>query len=234
MKIGYGTIQGSAHRKLDYNNQDAVLIFEAEDLLIGIVADGCGSGSNSEVGAQLGVKRITKIIYEKIKSNVDWKKNLKPEMQNYAKTLAELHDVNLAEFVRDYLLFTLVGFVKYEDNITLFSYGDGVIVIDDNISIIDQNNRPKYLNNELKNGEGADFQFQEFKYEGQKILIGSDGVEDIIDGINKKTIVEYSKFNDFISDEFNYSNPIQIPKFLQKYSKSNILKDDCTLIMIKE
>jgi len=234
MKIGYGTIQGAAHRKLDYNNQDAVEVFESENVLIGVVADGCGSGTNSEVGAQLAVKRITKIIYEKIKSNVDWKSNLKSEMQVYSKTLAELHDSSIARFVKDYLLFTLVGFVKIKDQLTLFSYGDGVIVIDGEISIIDQNNRPKYLNNELKNAEGADFEFQELKYKGQKILIGSDGVEDIIEGINKKEITEYSEFNDFVSDESNYTNPIQVSKFLQKYSKSDILKDDCTLIMIKE
>ncbi len=234
MRIGYGTIQGAAHRNLDYNNQDAAFVFESGNVLIGVIADGCGSGTNSEVGAQLAVKRITKIIFEKIESKIDWKNNLKPEMQFYAKTLAELHGSNIAEFVKDYLLFTLVGFVKIEAQLTLFSCGDGVIVIDDDILIIDQDNRPKYLNNELMNAEGADFEFQDFEYSGQNILIGSDGVEDIIKGIDKKEITEYYEFNDFISDEANYINPIQISKFLQKYSKSGILKDDCTLIMIKE
>jgi len=234
MKIGYGTIQGSAHRKLDYNNQDAVLVFETDELLIGLVADGCGSGANSEVGAQLAVKRVAKIIDEKIKLKSDWKTDLKKDLQAYSRTIAHLHDTSVSHFVKDYLLYTLVGFVKYRDRITVFSCGDGVIVIDDNIQIIDQNNQPKYLNNELNNSQGAEFQFQEFKYEGQKILIGSDGVEDIIAGIDNKLIPEYLSFNDLMCDEANYYNPVQLPKLLQKYSKKNVLVDDCTLIMLKE
>lgn len=234
MKIAYGTIQGSVHRNLDYNNQDSVLVIQNNNLVVGIVADGCGSGSNSEVGAQLGAKKLSKIIIEKIASNIDWKIHLKEEMQIYSKLIAELHDNSIPQFVNDYLLYTLIGFVKNGDIITLFSYGDGIIVIDDDVQIIDQKNRPKYLNNELKNSDGGDFQFQEFKYEGQKILIGSDGVEDIIDGISKRMIWEYSSFSEFINDENNYINPVQISKFLHNYSKKEILKDDCTLIMIKE
>ena len=234
LKIGSGTIQGASHRKLDYNNQDAVLIVEYENLTIGIVADGCGSGSNSEVGAQLAVKKLAKIINEKIKLNSDWKVDLKEEMQSYSKKIAELHDDDISQFVRNFLLYTLIGFVKNGDKITLFSYGDGVIVIDDEIQIIDQNNKPKYLNNELIHSDEGDFVFQELKYTDQKILVGSDGVEDIIDGIRKGKINDYSDFNEFMKDEKNYTNPIQVPKFLQKYSKNGILLDDCTLIMIKE
>lgn len=234
MKLNYGSIQGSVHRKLDYNNQDAVHIYQTNELTIGIVADGCGSGSNSEVGAQLGVKKLTKIIRDKIEQNLDWKKNLKEEMQSYSKKIADLHDISTPGFVQDYLLYTLVGFVLCKDQITLFSYGDGVIVINDDIQIIDQHNKPKYLNNELRNSEGGEFSFQEFECQGQRILIGSDGVEDLIEGINKGEIPEYSTFNEFMNDETNYTNPIKLPKLLQKYSRSGVLRDDCTLILLRE
>lgn len=232
MKIGYATIQGASHRKLEYNNQDAVLVQESDDAIIGIVADGCGSGAYSEVGSQLGVKKLAKIIAEKLEAGEDWRTNLKAEMQAYAKALVEMHDWNAPAFVKDYLLFTLVGFVKVKDDLTLFSYGDGVLVVDGAMTIIDQNNRPKYLNNELKGAEGGDFSFQELKYTGQKILVGSDGVEDILDGINSREIQEYESFTEFMNDEANYTNPIHLPKFLQKYARAGVLKDDCSLIML--
>ena len=67
-RTGYATTPGYTHRKLDYNNQDAVLLVEHENYTIGIIADGCGSGANSEVGAQLAVKYLAKLISEKNRS----------------------------------------------------------------------------------------------------------------------------------------------------------------------
>jgi len=37
MKKGYGTIQGFTHRKLEYNNQDFVLVSENEDYNIVLI-----------------------------------------------------------------------------------------------------------------------------------------------------------------------------------------------------
>ena len=68
----------------------------------------------------------------------------------------------------------------------------------------------------------------------QTILIGSDGVEDLIEAINKGLIEEYRDLQEFIRDEKNFSDPIHIPKFLKKYSRNGILRDDCTLIILKK
>jgi len=233
MNIGYGTTQGFTHRNLDYNNQDAVITMEDKGCTIGIVADGCGSGSNSEVGAQLGVKFILKFILNKLQINQNWQINLKNEIQNYSRGITELHLGSLNNFVKDHLLYTIIGFVKEGGKLTIFSCGDGVIIIDNETTIINQDNRPKYVNNELLGEEGGEFVFQELRYTGQSILIGSDGVEDIIEGIRKGEITDYSSITDFIEDISNYNNPIKIPKFLQSYSRNGVLRDDCTLIMLK-
>ncbi len=49
------SIIGETHQKLFYNNQDAYAFYEDEKIIIGVVADGCGSSHSSEVGARLGV-----------------------------------------------------------------------------------------------------------------------------------------------------------------------------------
>ena len=51
--------------------------------------------------------------------------------------------------------------MERNNKVTLFSYGDGVIIIDDQIKIINQDNRPKYVNNELIGNEGGQFIYEE-------------------------------------------------------------------------
>jgi hypothetical protein len=208
------------------------LVSENEKYNIGLVADGCGSGSNSEVGAQLGLKYLSRKIIEQIDSN--WQINLKEDLQNYSKQIANLHSDNPKAFIENFLLYTIIGFVERNNKVTLFSYGDGVIIIDDQIKIINQDNRPKYVNNELIGNEGGQFIYEEISLNKQTIIIGSDGIEDFLEGINKGEIEEYENLTAFIRDENNFNNPIHIPKLLRKYSRKGILKDDCSLIIIKK
>lgn len=149
MDINYGTILGHSHRVLDYNNQDAIIIKEHENYCIGIIADGCGSGSNSEVGAQLGVQFVCKLIENYLDEERDWKPVIKRKIHNYSNDLLKVHCSNKKDFIRNYLLYTILGFVKERDKTTIFHCGDGVIGVGEHIQILNQNNRPTYVNNEL-------------------------------------------------------------------------------------
>jgi len=208
------------------------LVSENEDFNIGLIADGCGSGSNSEVGAQLGLKYLMQRITKQV--NSDWQTNLKEDLQNYSKKLAQIHSQNPREFIKNFLLYTLVGFVEKDNIMTIFSFGDGVIIVDDQIKIIDQNNRPKYVNNEFIGNEGGEFVYEEILLDQQTVIIGSDGVEDFIEGINSGLIEEYENLAQFVEDEDNFTNPIHVPKLLKKYSRGGVLKDDCSLIVLKK
>ena len=208
------------------------MVSENEDFNIGLIADGCGSGSNSEVGAQLGLKYLMQRITKQV--NSDWQTNLKEDLQNYSKKLAQIHSQNPREFIKNFLLYTLVGFVEKDNIMTIFSFGDGVIIVDDQIKIIDQNNRPKYVNNEFIGNEGGEFVYEEILLDQQTVIIGSDGVEDFIEGINSGLIEEYENLAQFVEDEDNFTNPIHVPKLLKKYSRGGVLKDDCSLIVLKK
>ncbi len=231
MKIGYATIQGYTHRKLEYNNQDSVGVFQYENCKIGIITDGCGSAPHSEVGAQLAIPFIARFIKDNIEG--DWKSRLKPALLDYASKLAELHSNHPEEFIRNFLLYTIVGFVEVNHQITIFTAGDGVVIFDGKVNVIDQQNRPKYINNELLGKPSGDFSFQDFPVRENRIILGSDGLEDLLEAIAENKIEEYSDRLDFEKDDTLYDHPIALPKLLQKYARNGIIKDDCSIIMIQ-
>ena len=55
-EITGGSVAGARHAKTGKNNQDAFIWRQTDDLVIAIVADGCGSGRFSEIGAQIGAR----------------------------------------------------------------------------------------------------------------------------------------------------------------------------------
>jgi hypothetical protein len=48
----------------------------------------------------------------------------------------------------------------------------------------------------------------------QTVLIGSDGFEDFLAGIENNEIEKYQRLSDFMKEEQNFKNLIQIPKLL--------------------
>jgi hypothetical protein len=88
---------------MDYNNQYFVLVVDNEYFTIGLVADGNGSGSNSGVGAQLGLNFIAKKIIAYI--DLDWKTTLKADIQAYSKDLASWYSSSLKDFIHNFLLY---------------------------------------------------------------------------------------------------------------------------------
>jgi len=69
--IASGSIIGNMHRKMNYNNQDALLLAEGEEYCVGIVCDGCGSRPHSEVGAKLTAQFLDGYIADKIEQQQD-------------------------------------------------------------------------------------------------------------------------------------------------------------------
>ena len=61
-----GVLQGADHRYLRTNCQDSVRVFRRtlndNTVIVGVCADGCGTGEHTEVGAQIGVNIATDVI----------------------------------------------------------------------------------------------------------------------------------------------------------------------------
>lgn len=85
----------------------------------------------------------------------------------------------------------------------------------------------------LIGGQSGSIKIKEYVLEDSILLLGSDGFTDFIEAINKGLIEEYNDLNEFTEDSRNFSNPVFLPKLLQKYSNLEVLKDDCSIMMVK-
>lgn len=235
-RVADASIIGTSHRRMKYKNQDASSVKETENLIVGIVCDGCGSSAHSEVGAQLGARFIANKCIELFSKDSFDAKQLCREIVHYLHQFTSISCVgSIDEFVDDYLLFTIIGFVVKPITTHLFWAGDGVTIVNDQVKIIDQANRPKYLAYNLL-GDKTDIEHHKFNTKMiDRLLIGSDGVENIISNQGKTfgNNVAVSSINELFEHEQFFSHPAALSKFLSDLEATeSILFDDTTMILL--
>lgn len=147
-EVALGTIAGQTHQRTGRNNQDALCCRWADDTLIAIVCDGCGSRGHSEVGASLGATLVAEVIgrriadYEQavagqngLKATEFWEQTRQELLQRLGEVVMALngdrpHPSGVAHrtsTILDYWLFTIVGVVITPTLTTLVSLGDGTL-----------------------------------------------------------------------------------------------------------
>ena len=145
-----GSICGREHERTGSNCQDAFRVLSGEDWLVAIVADGCGSGRHSEVGAKLGTEIVSNLLAQLIAerrtdSFVELLESVRIRALEEISIIAKLFPGTLEEKVTDFFLFTLLGCVITDTRTAVFSLGDGIIAVNENIHILDYQNMPPYL-----------------------------------------------------------------------------------------
>jgi serine/threonine protein phosphatase PrpC len=158
--ITSGVKIGHYHLEREGNCQDAATFGVMNDIVFGVVCDGCGSSEHSEVGSNL----TSQFVVHKLAQFIEQYNNQRESeiisnifestvtfVQNSCfpfHSSAEFH----ASFVNNYWLCTIMGFIISQDFISIFYVGDGVYCIDssvsdgtDNLRVIDQHNAPEYL-----------------------------------------------------------------------------------------
>jgi hypothetical protein len=267
-EIASGSIVGRKHRHIYQNNQDGYDYIRNELVTIAVVCDGCSSGKHSEVGAKLGAKLVVKVIADQLKeeSQTEIVSKITPEFwqkisEKVVKQLRQITetltiDQSLTQIVNDYFLFTIVGVVITPLETVIFSVGDGVIALNDEIKIVGEEyqNKPPYLAYNLCNySEEVELEihYQIPTEQVSSLLIGTDGVKDLITSENKpipgksETVQNLSQF--WLQDRY-FNNPDMIRRYLyllnQDISKADwkqqqinkqvgLLPDDTTLIVIR-
>lgn len=213
-QIASASVLGRDHVGPGKNNQDAVCVLRRErcpdgymvDALIAVVCDGCGSGSNSEVGAQIGARLMARSLSESVMA-VNHEARFEPLERVAAKAMAEAAEHTLvylrvlaqasvgsdptavAQFVKDYLLFTIVGAFVIDRVAWTFSLGDGVVYRNgERVALTPANDRnaPAYLAYKMI-PKAAPQDGLEFVIHGtvpasdvSSILVGTDGVEALV------------------------------------------------------
>ncbi|OKH13431.1 protein phosphatase 2C domain-containing protein [[Limnothrix rosea] IAM M-220] len=211
-----GSVIGREHQRLHKNNQDAMLVTSTDDFLIGIVADGCGSQSHSEVGAWLGVNLLAEAIAAHLPEP------LTPETFHLLgeKVLTQLPKI--ANF-QQYYLFTLLGFIAIKAEVFIFGCGDGTYAVNDEVKQLSfPKNAPPYL---IYPDTKLELYEQIKISQIESFCIATDGIDDWL---------KEKELNEFWRSEKYFKNPDQVRRCLAiANKKEHLLKDDTTLITVR-
>jgi hypothetical protein len=213
-EIAGGTVTGRDHvgrGNLLYgkNNQDAFSYRVMDDALVVVVCDGCSEGAHSEVGAHLGSQLVSASLIEQLahcrrKLPGELSTDVMPEILERVRqrTLSQLRllaqamtavDASFSSVVGEYFLFTVIGTMITPNETTIFSIGDGVFALNGAVTRLGPfpGNAPPYLAYPLVRSS-IDEKLLRFQInacrpteEIQSLLIGCDGVEDLVAAIHR-------------------------------------------------
>ena len=138
------------------NCQDACFLYQGEfdeqPLIIGIICDGCSEGEASEVGARLASEFLIREALHLFQKSVPVEvipgvlySTLVEFLRNQVHAgHAFFNSQDQVNFIKNNLLFTVVGIIATPSKCVVFITGDGTIVINDEVIIVDANNTPSY------------------------------------------------------------------------------------------
>lgn len=155
-RVRSGVISGRDHRIYYQNCQDALAVREitiaGQEYIIGAVSDGNGEALHSEVGANLLTQFVVNEVPLLLAGEVpidEIPSALYPRAVGYLRSVASsmyfTNPKELVAFVKEHLLCTLLGFVISAQQGVIFSAGDGVVVVNEEVNLIDQGDEPTYL-----------------------------------------------------------------------------------------
>lgn len=197
------TIRGKDHRMTDSNNQDAFHIDTNDSCVALAVCDGCGSESQSDVGAKFGVRWVTSIasrlaadllIAGDMERVPQFLEELRTALLSRIRDAAEHLGGTFDETIERYFLFTIVAAVLTRTTSVFFALGDGVVAIDGDIEFLSplSGNRPAYLAYALSPRKGiaaSDLRFQVIRTIPTErltsFMIGTDGVRDLVEAADR-------------------------------------------------
>jgi serine/threonine protein phosphatase PrpC len=230
------SVLGNTHYKLYYNNQDAYQYYQDNTCVIGVVADGCGSGSNSEVGSRLAVDFVVNFCRKHFGNQPFDADFLQNSLLEFLRQVVKNQLVSdESEFIENYLYFTLFGFVVQPEQTCIFHSGDGLYLLNDKQVIIEQNNRPNYLAKNLLGGQSSlETEFIETS-KLNRLLVATDGLLHLNEKFSQDETVEGMKsITDLFDQDVYFENQVALPRLLTDLSlNKQILKDDTTAILIK-
>lgn len=221
------------------NNQDALLLYEDEDVIFGIVSDGCGSGKFSEVGAQIGVRILGKLINESLSRSkkIDFDR-IRMKLLGQISVLATSMGDSFSEIINDFFLFSLVGFVVTQEIVTIFYCGDGMYAINGNVTKLGPfpKNAPPYVSYSLAGDQNPIIETVTFETENvDSLAVGTDGT-DFVPKLEEELSV-------WLKTDVLFKNPdvlrrrlalMNLEKIEDGVLTSGPFKDDTTLIIARK
>jgi len=230
-RVKTGSIIGRAHSQHQANCQDKFALttekIGEQHYLIGVVADGCGSGKHSEIGAGLLANFLVRETARQLAKGTDLTELpnlLYPAAVCYLKrVLAGLQPgdpANLGQTVADYFLATALGFVIGPEKGIIFTAGDGLLAINETVNVLDKQNYPDYLGYHLLAGSEMPMTFEVTEFEVaelERLAIWTDGL-----------------CPEHLPQTWGHQHPRGLQRQLNLLSRSGCLVDDTTGIVIEK
>ena len=236
VEIAGGTVTGREHVAIGRNNQDAFCWSATPDATVAVVADGCGSGRYSEVGAQLGARLLAEALRARAsrfddEAAPDVLERVRQDVLAQLRVLGNAMGGSLSQVVSDYLLFTTLAFVVAPRLTTVFGIGDGVVCVNGRTTTLTaENNEPAYLGYGLAPSRLGDgvlpfvVHAQLPTAEVSALLVGTDGA------------AEVPSLSEFWESDRYYANPYNVGRRLVqigRHATPGRLPDDTTLVVLR-
>lgn len=254
--VQHGVKMGHYHRDQFNNGQDAAGSFVFDDAggrigewVCGFIADGCGSGKHSEIGANQSVRVALRQMHHLMMQGYPaaaipgllFSDILQYINRNVIDNCLSAFDYGeRAELVADYWLFTALGVIMSDNLGVIFHAGDGVISLDDDLTILDQNNAPTYLGYACipdpdKFNIAEQFIPKEFTTitfdprEIDRLMIASDGFTNHTDALLRDPELPDSLHG----QQWGRKGKIGLKLWMNTRSNKGYFNDDCAIITVE-
>jgi hypothetical protein len=255
--IAAASVIGREHARAGRNNQDAFSLLAQGEVLAAVVADGCGSGAHSEVGAQLGARCVAQaalaVVAEGV--SVEAPEFLEAVRARVLKFLSGLNDQFGGSLVGEHLLFTVVGAVVTPAHTLVFSAGDGLWALNGAVHPLGPfpNNAPPYLAYGLLSPGAVPLERQALlpTSDVMALMLGTDGAADL-SKLAETKVPERDEpvgpLSQYWTDERYFTNPDALRRRLALLGRESVradftahrlvrtpslLADDTTLIVLR-
>lgn len=221
------SIIGSSHKKHLKNKQDAFRLYQSEEITVGVVCDGCGSCAQTEIGSALTAEFAVNYCANVFCTSAFDGQLLSDAICNFYNDLIRISGTSSPkEFARETLLTTVVGFVLTPSDVVVFTSGDGVTVVNNEINVIDQNDRPDFLGYNIYRNKNYTFDVKKYpRNEVKRLLIATDGLIDLWSDRNPSEVLD-----ELFSRKDFFSDPAALSTF---FAERTDLRDDTTAILLK-
>jgi len=193
ISITAAAVTGARHQRASRNGQDAVATWRGADSAVVVVADGCGSGPSSEVGARLGATLFARLLGARLaragNERVDRAETWAATRVDVVAGLADLLERvpgDRAQLIHDCWLFTIVAAAVTPDGAAVWALGDGAYSFGDHTRVLGPfaDNQPPYLAYDLL-GDPREAHFAIAPAGRGTIIIATDGACDLDSGLER-------------------------------------------------
>lgn len=255
--IAAASVIGREHLRAARNNQDAFCFDSCAQGIAAVVADGCGSGAFSELGAQAGARQVVASALRLLRhgepvASAAFLSLLRESSLEFLRQLA--HSLG-RDGLQECLLFTLVGAVVTPSHTLVFSAGDGVWALNGHVQTLGPfpGNAPPYLAYGLLPDSAVPLVRDAFvpTSEVESLLLGTDGVGDLA-RLAEHLVPERDEpvgpLSQFWSEPRYFRNPDALRRRLALLSRESVrvepvshrlvrtpglLADDTTLVVLR-